>query len=162
MKKALLVLSMCYAIPSFASDVDFSIGGGYPYFVVPEVSWSNNDSQRWYAKYNLGLDDGFNLGYEQALDDNQHHALGIALGAIGTRDVDTCSEEDDNVGDAFSCIISGLFDDHSVQGAALSYSYNFSGLNARSWRIKFEAGYGRVSVVDKNYASGNVTVSYQF
>ena len=66
------VVSLLLLGPTFASanDISFSIGGGYPYFVIPEVSVASADlSQRWYGNYKIGLDDGFAVGFEQAISD---------------------------------------------------------------------------------------------
>lgn len=160
MKKGLILLSLCFAPTVFANDVNFSLGAGYPYFVVPEVSWSNTDNQRWYAKYNLGLDDGFSVGFEYALDPNQQHSIGLLAGAVGVRDIDDCDKDDGLSG--LACALGSIFDEHSIQGAALSYSYSANGLNQPGWRFRLEAGYGRVSADDNNYAGGNATISYQF
>ena len=69
----------------------FLLGGGYPYLVIPEVSLSaNDDTQRWYANYKLGLDDGFSAGFEQAVSDNKKHAL-ARLWALLAQEIQTKS-----------------------------------------------------------------------
>lgn len=145
---------------SLANELSFSLGAGYPFFVVPEVSLSNADnSQRWYINYKAGLDDGFTLGYEQAVFSSKHHALGAVVGAIGIREDDTPCDADQS---SVSCIVSNIFDEESINGAALTYGYYFSGLNSSGWHVKFEAGYGEGSQSKEKRASASIRLSYQF
>jgi len=155
------ILTLC-AFSSHANDVNFSIGGGYPYFVIPEVSLSANEgTQRWYANYKLGLDDGFSLGFEHALTADKKHALGIVVGALGVQEnSDEC--EDDSIGSVIGCSFSDIFDDETTNGLGVSYSYLFSGLNESGWRVRFELGYGEGSVSEEKRADGGLSVSYEF
>lgn len=145
---------------SFANEFSFSIGAGYPFIVVPEVALSSADNtQRWHINYKAGLDDGFSLGYEQAVFSSRYHALGAVVGAIGIREDDTpCDTEQSSV----SCIVSNIFDEETINGAAFTYGYYFSGLNSSGWHVKFEAGYGEGSQSKEKRASASIRFSYQF
>ncbi|WKE66328.1 hypothetical protein PVT67_03495 [Gallaecimonas kandeliae] len=152
-----------------AAEFHFSIGGGFPYLAVPEVSLANGDSQRWYANYKLGVDDGFSLGFEQGLGEDDHHALGLFAGAVGIRhnDPDICKEPSSgdlgqDLGNALSCAYASGFSWETVNGVGLSYSYNRHGLNQRGFRIRFEFGYGEGHRSHNKKAAGNLMFSYQF
>ncbi|MBB1435949.1 MULTISPECIES: hypothetical protein [Pseudoalteromonas] len=162
------LLTIC-TFSSNANDVNFSIGGGYPYFVIPEVSLSAaQGTQRWYANYKIGLDDGFSVGFEHALTSDKKHALGLVVGAIGAQDDGReCSDTDDkDIGEAFGnifgCALSGMFDTETTNGVGVSYSYLFSGLNEGGWRVRFELGYGEGSNSNEKRADGGVSISYEF
>lgn len=162
------IITLC-AFSSHANDVNFSIGGGYPYFVIPEVSLSANEgTQRWYANYKLGLNDGFSLGFEHALTANKKHALGLVIGAIGIRDDEReCVKTDDDsisgeLGNIIGCAITDAFDYETTNGAGVSYSYLFRGLNEGGWRVRFELGYGEGSDSNEKRADGGISVSYEF
>ncbi|MEH6395330.1 hypothetical protein [Pseudoalteromonas sp.] len=162
------LLTLCTFSVS-ANDVSFSIGGGYPYFVIPEVSLSANEgTQRWYANYKLGLNDGFSLGFEHALTANKKHALGLVIGAIGIRDDEReCVKTDDDsisgeVGNIIGCAITDAFDYETTNGAGVSYSYLFRGLNEGGWRVRFELGYGEGIDSNEKRADGGISVSYEF
>ncbi|TRY33314.1 hypothetical protein [Aliiglaciecola sp. M165] len=145
---------------SVANTLSFSLGTGYPFFVVPEVSLSSADnSRRWHLNYKAGLDDGFTIGVEQVMFDSQQHAMGAVIGAIGIREEDTpCDDIPSNVG----CIVATIFDEETVNGAAISYGYYFNGLNSSGWHVKFEAGYGEGSQSKEKRASASIRLSYQF
>ena len=167
-KILLLVLSLGSG-SAFANDVSFSIGGGYPYLVLPEVSLSaDNNSQRWYANYKIGLDDGFSVGFEHAVSDNNKHALGVLVGAIGARDTDQPCEStntDDiasELGNIFGCALGQIFDDETTNGIGLTYSYNFNGLNNSGFRLILDAGYGKASDSNEKRADGAIRISYEF
>lgn len=145
---------------SLANELSFTLGSGYPFFVVPEVSLASADNtQRWHINYKAGLEDGFTLGYEQAVFANKHHALGAVVGAIGIHDQDTSCDTEQSFG---SCIVSIIFDEETVNGAAFTYGYYFSGLNSSGWHLKFEAGYGEGSQSKQKRASASIRLSYQF
>ena len=164
-----ILASMPFAGQS--ADINYSIGGGIPFFLVPEISLSSNDiSQRWYANYKLSLDDGFSVGFEQSISDNNKHAIGLLVGALGIQDDDRpCSvnnESDNNLANdainIFACSVGGLFDEETVNGVGGSYSYNFNGINQAGMRIRIELGYGEGSNSSEKNASGGLTFSYQF
>jgi hypothetical protein len=152
-----------------AEEVSFSIGGGYPFFVVPEVSLASNEGeQRWFANYKMGLDDGFSIGFEQGIDDNKH-AVGVVAGALGVQDNNrSCSNNDldenigSEVGNQIGCAIAKAFNDKTTNGVGLSYSYNFNGLNNVGMRIRVEFGYGKASDSNEKRTDGGITISYQF
>ncbi|MBU3003167.1 hypothetical protein [Paraglaciecola arctica] len=161
-----------------ANDVNFSIGGGYPFFVVPEISLASVDNQkRWYANYKIGFDDGFSIGFEQAISNTNKHALGFIAGAIGAREDKTPCPNTDNesntastpgddfveiIGSAIGCSLSKMFDEETTNGLALTYSYNFSGLNNAGMRIHVELGYGEGHHSKEKRADGGITLSYHF
>ena len=145
---------------SFANELSFSLGAGYPFIVVPEVALSSADNnQRWHINYKAGLDNGFSLGYERAVFSSKLHAFGAVIGAIGIREDNTpCDTEQSSV----SCIVSGIFDEETINGAAFTYGYFFSGLNSSGWNVKFEAGYGEGSQSKEKRANASIRLSYQF
>ncbi|NKC21504.1 hypothetical protein [Pseudoalteromonas galatheae] len=148
---------------TIANSVDFSVGTGYPFFGQVELSLPQTDSNsRWYGNYLIGLDDGFSIGYERAVSDNNKHAVGLVLGALGARDAGpTCEDDDDITCGIFEPIID-LFDEETTNGAGLSYSYHFSGINQSGWSIKLVGGYGESSDYHKKRVDGSLIVSYQF
>lgn len=170
MKIKILLLALSIAsYSSAANEVSFSIGGGYPYLVIPEVSLSaNDDTQRWYANYKLGLDDGFSAGFEQAVSDNKKHAFGALVGAIGARGTDQeCeSSTNDDIATDFAntlgCAIGGIFDEETTNGVGLTYSYNFNGLNNSGFRLELDIGYGKASDSNEKRADGGISLSYEF
>ncbi|MBH0058504.1 hypothetical protein I6F65_16240 [Pseudoalteromonas sp. SWXJZ94C] len=169
MKTKILLLTLSIAsYSSAANEVSFSIGGGYPYLVIPEVSLSaNDDTQRWYANYKLGLDDGFSAGFEQAVSDNKKHAFGALVGAIGARDTDQkCESLTNDVATDFAntlgCVIGGIFDEETTNGIGLTYSYSFNGLNSAGFRLELDVGYGKASDSNEKRADGGISVSYEF
>jgi len=143
-----------------SDNVHFSLGSGYPFFSVFEVSFpAMNNDQRWFANYKAGLDDGFSVGFEQQLSGN-HQTLGFTLGAIGARDAVGC---DENKGaGAIICPFVEIFDSETTNGAALNYSYYFSGINNSGAKIRFELGYGQSAQANVNRFDGGIIVSYQF
>ncbi|MGS0534883.1 hypothetical protein [Pseudoalteromonas sp. SaAl2] len=153
---------------SYANDVSFSIGGGYPYFVVPEVSLSTNEgNQRWYANYKIGLDDGFSIGVEHAISDNKKHAVGLVVGALGIQDnEDECRTDDESlsgsIGSIFGCALSEVFDEETTNGIGVSYSYLFRGLNEPGWRMRLDLGYGEGRDSNEKRPDAGITFSYQF
>jgi len=171
----ILILFSVSSSFSKASALDFTLGAGYPYVLIPEISIASSDkSQRWFANYKVGLDDGFSLGVEQALSANKKHSFGVLIGAVGARNThNTCSYTDDNNGDiaeeigsaidqALGCALAGIFDNRTTNGVGISYHYNFNGLNKDGWKLNLELGYGKVSGVDNKRADGGISVSYQF
>ena len=179
MKKKLLAYSafIIATMPfmSHSADVSYSIGAGIPFFLVPEISLASSDgSQRWYANYKLSLDDGFSIGFEQSVSDNNKHAIGLLIGALGIQDddrpchADKKSDNDlaDGVIDVIACsvvdVLNEVLDEETVNGLGVSYSYNFSGLNQAGMRIRMELGYGEGTNSNEKNASGGINFSYQF
>lgn len=179
MRKILLstaILStLSFCLPAKANDVGFSVGSGYPYFGSLELSLPADDGkQRWFANYKMGLDDGFSLGFEQGYGNGLNHAFGGLVGAVGVyKGDDNCRVKDTSDGDlvefisdsfaqSFGCALSAAFDDETLNGVGVSYSYYFNGLNNSGWRLRLEAGYGKASDSGEKRGTGGMIVSYQF
>jgi hypothetical protein len=163
---SLLIPSQANAAPN---DVSFTLGTGFPYVGSLEASMpAFEGNQRWFANYKIGLDDGFSLGFEHALDDDKHHAIGVMYGALGIRNDDTdCPESEENTVESFfgviiGCSLAAAFDWETINGVGLSYSYNVSGLNNAGWRFRVEGGSGKGAVSDKTHSSASFIASYQF
>ncbi|RZG00592.1 hypothetical protein EXT48_18365 [Pseudoalteromonas sp. CO348] len=162
-KAAFGLSALLVSTSSIANSVDFSVGTGYPFFGQVELAFPQTDSNsRWYGNYLIGLDDGFSIGYEKAVSDNNKHAIGVVLGALGARDAGPACEDDDDVTCGIFEPIFDLFDDETTNGAGLSYSYHFSGINQSGWSVKLVAGYGESGESHKKRADGSFIVSYQF
>ncbi|QSX33152.1 hypothetical protein JYB87_15705 [Shewanella avicenniae] len=169
---AAAVVVAASTLPAVAGETHFSLTGGLPFMVIPEVSYHPNDQQRWFANYKVGLDDGVSAGFEQAVDDNNRHALGIVAGALGVRNghKEWCGSDSESgsVGYTMGCAIGTAlaepFDNHTVNGLGVSYSYNRHGLSERGLRVRLEWGYGRISGADfdKEGFTGGFAVGYQF
>jgi len=156
-------------ISNKATAVDFTLGGGIPFLVVPEVSLASEDEkQRWFINYKMGLDDGFSFGVEHGLGLDNKHAVGVLVGALGVKNNDdVCKDEksDDiaeNLGNAISCGLLIIFSEETTNGLGLSYSYNFNGLNQSGMRLRFELGYGEGSTSHEKRIDGGFVISYQF
>ena len=154
MKKSnvgLLVLVLMLPVNS-AFGVDFSIGGGWPFLVVPEISGSplNSDS-RLFTNIKIGQDNGFSAGFERSIGKSKRHALGFVVGSIGI-------QNDDRKCGCFRL----LKDRETTEGYGLTYSYNFSGLNEKGIRLRLEAGQGEGSESKEKRNDGSVILSYQF
>jgi len=109
------------------------------------------------------------VGFEQAISDNNKHAIGLLVGALGNREVDTQCDESQNsdeltaaFANAIGCALAEAFDEETTNGIGLSYSYNFSGLNQDGWRLRFELGYGEASSDDNKRVDGGINLSYEF
>lgn len=153
-------LLILVSAPALANDFGFSIGGGYPFFVVPEVSVNNTDrDSRWYVNYKVGLDDGFSIGYEQAVFENSKHAMGAFLGAIGIHEEDLpCSGQTEEI----ECILDKLFDEEVTNGVGFSYTYFFKTINSTGWYFRAEAGYGEGAESKVKRSDASIRISYQF
>ena len=156
-------------ISSNATDFNMSIGGGYPFFFVPEVSVTTKDNeQRWYLNYKASLDHGISAGFEHSVSDNNKHAIGVVLGAIGLQDDPRqCeSDEKDNLTSSFAkifgCALAESFDEEVVNGLGISYSYNFNGLSNSGVQIRAELGYGEGRNSGEKNTRGGLIISYQF
>ena len=147
-----------------AQEFDFTVSAGYPYFVVLEPSINLSDGQsRVYGQYKIGLDDGFALGYEQTFGDSNHHAMGVLVGAVGIdSDNESCDANNDAISDILVCPFIELFDDETVNGVGLSYSYYFDGMDQDGWRLRIELGYGEANDSGIKSGTGGVTLGYKF
>ncbi|USE71187.1 MULTISPECIES: hypothetical protein [Pseudoalteromonas] len=156
------ISALLISTASVANSVDFSAGTGYPFFGQIELSLPQADSNsRWYGNYLLGLDDGFSVGYEKAVSENNKHALGVVLGALGARDAGPVCKEEGTVCDIFEPLID-LFDSETTNGIGVSYSYYFTSINQPGWRVKLVAGYGESDRHNVERADGSLIFSYQF
>lgn len=171
MKTKLLLLALpLMSFSTLAADVNFSIGAGMPYFLIPEVSMPTDDkTQRLYANYKIGLDDGFSVGFEKAVSDNRKHSFGALLGALGVRDTNVPCESTSNQSssifidvDALGCALDQIFDDKTVNGLGITYGYSFNGLNSRGFRLVIGVGYGKRNDIDKNGAAGSISLNFEF
>lgn len=143
-----------------AADFQFSIGAGYPFFIVPEVSLLTQDNrQKWTINYKAGLDDGFSLAYERSVTDNNRHTIGLVAGTIGIIDDDNVCNELET---AIACIIASAFDEQSVDGVAASYSYYFNDMSSQGAYIKMEAGWGESRDTDESETVASIRIGYQF
>lgn len=159
-KLVFLGLSLMVSTHSQAEGVSLSIGGGYPFFVVPEVSYiTKSNDERWYVNYKAGLDQGFSVGYEFSTSSDKRHALGFVLGTVGINQHSVpCEDTQSDI----NCIVANLFDEETIQGLGLSYSYYFDELAVSGWHVKLEAGYGNGRVSDDNSTASSIRISYQF
>ncbi|PCK31374.1 hypothetical protein [Pseudoalteromonas piscicida] len=157
------VSALLCSASSFASSVDFSLGTGYPFLGQVELSVPQVDTNsRWFGNYVIGLGDGFAIGYEKAVSDNNKHALGLIAGAIGARDAGPVCEDQDDTGCEILEPFFDLFDSETTYGLGLSYSYYSSGINQTGWRVKLVAGYGESQEYNDKRVDGGLTISYQF
>ncbi|MBQ4864722.1 hypothetical protein J8L98_23850 [Pseudoalteromonas sp. MMG013] len=146
---ALIVSTFIYSAQ--AKAVDLSLGGGYPFLVVPTISLTNSDI-RYYANYKAGLDDGFSLGAEIL---NGKHKYGAFIGAVGARKTDArCSDS--------TLLCTSLFDHQTTQGIGLSYEYHLSSNLNSGWAVRLEAGYGEESYDYEKRTDGNIQFIYHF
>jgi len=170
---ALMLCGASLLIPSQANatdnDVSFTLGTGFPYLGNLEVSMpAFEGNQRWFANYKVGVDDGFSLGFEHALDDDKHHAIGVMYGALGVINDDSdCPDSEKDNGESFfgvviGCALAAAFDWETVNGVGLSYSYNVNGLNNIGWRFRIEGGSGKGIESKKTSSSASFIASYQF
>ncbi len=153
-------LLLLFTAPTLAKDLNFSMGGGYPFIAVPEVSITNTEqSSRLHLNYKAGLDDGFSLGFEQAISKNNKHAVGVFIGAIGIHEENSpCSAQ----AQAVDCLIDRLFDEEVTNGLGLSYGYYFGAINNQGWHLKLEAGYGEGQKSKVKRSDASIRISYQF
>jgi hypothetical protein len=146
-----LVTAMLLIFSPTVKAVNLSLGIGYPFVLVPNISINNNDI-RYYANYKLGLDDGFSLGAEMI---NGKHKYGAFVGAVGSRQTDRGCTDITSL-----CII--LTDHKTTQGLGVSYEYHLSDTVNSGWAIRLEAGYGEESSLNKKRADGNIQIMYHF
>jgi hypothetical protein len=159
-KTAALMLVVLSSKTCLASDFKFSLGAGYPFFLVPGVSiLAADQKQKWTFNYKAGLSDGFSLAYERSVSENDKHAAGIVIGTIGVIDDDEVCDELDM---AVACIVANIFDEESVDGLAVSYNYYFSDIASRGLFIKMEAGWGESRETNQSESVGSIRIGYQF
>jgi len=158
----LLILVLGVSFSTNASDVKFSVGTGYPFVGILEVSVpAMNDDQRLFANFKAGLDYGFSVGFEQQLPGN-HQTMGFTLGAIGSRDATNCSDTTDTGTGEFICTLFEPLDSETTNGLGINYSYYFSGVHNSGFKIRIEGGYGQSSRANVNRFDGGIILSYQF
>jgi len=148
---------------SKAEGFSFSLGAGYPYLLVPEVSINPEKSEiRWFANYKLGLGGpALSLGFEKPFSEDKRHSVGFLIGGIGQSDDETPCE----LLYQELCALSGLawdFDLENTNGVAVMYTYNADGLNNSGWRYSVIIGYGEGQDSGESKADGSVNISYQF
>ena len=136
-----------------ANEVNFSLGGGWPYVVVPAVSIEHSGFE-FYANYKIGLDDGFSLGVEKQTN---NHSYGVFVGALGARKTRSICDADSTC-PPFRIAIT---DRKTTQGLGLSYEYRFTS-SRQGWAIRAEAGYGHESKTDSNRFDGNIQLVHHF
>jgi hypothetical protein len=123
----------------------------------------------------MGLvDDGFSLGFEQGYGNELNHAFGGLVGAVGIyKGDDNCTATNSNNGDliefisesfaqSLNCALSAAFNDETLNGVGVSYSYYINGINKSGWYFRLEAGYGKASNSGEKRVTGGVVASYQF
>ena len=76
---------------SHAEGFGFSLRIGYPYLLVPEVSFNPENSEiRWFANYKVGLDGpAISLGIEKPFSEDKRHSVGFLIGGIGQSEDET-------------------------------------------------------------------------
>lgn len=147
------LLALALALPvNSAFGLELSVGGGWPFLAVPEISgspWSSGN--RLFANIKIGQDQGFSAGFEQSIGKSNKHALGFIVGSIGVQN------------DNRNCRCFRLLKDReTTEGYGLTYSYNFNGLNEKGIRLRLEAGHGEGSDSKEKRNDGSVILSYQF
>lgn len=141
-----------------AQEYDFSLGSGYPFFFNAEVSMPvQEDKGRAWLSYRASLDHGAAIGYEYALDNQNQHAVGVIGGALGMKMKDC--DGDDNT---FGCALTAVFSDSAINGLGVTYSFSPYGLNNEGFKLRLEAGRGKISNRDGYYNGANLVLSYQF
>lgn len=166
MPKNLFVLLAVMVISSkisFANDLRYSIGGGFPYVLSAEVAYvTNTGKRRWYGNYKAIFESGFSLGVESAVGPDNRHALGVYLGAVGLKKGDGCgNEEIDDLLTAVVCASVDIFDWETLHGIGATYSYSFNTLSQSGWKVGAGLGYGWSSR-EINGVTGQLGFSYQF
>ncbi len=152
------LLSALISPVSNAEGIDFSLGGGYPFYLTPEISYGTNENNyRWYANYKKGDLDGVSIGVERGYGAGNKHALGMLIGTIGLKDSNSYKIISANDG-----IVQVNNVNDKTQGVGLSYSYNFNGLNNTGLRVRFVIGYGEGEKSNDKAVDGGVNISYQF
>jgi|TARA_B110000090_G_C13313201_1_gene420465 hypothetical protein len=149
---------------SKAEGFDFSLGTGYPYLLVPEVSIKPEKSEiRWFANFKLGFGGpAISLGIEKPISENKKHSVGFLIGGIGQSDDKTpCKQIYEG-----QCLLAGGFsfdfDLENTNGVAAMYTYNSDGLNNSGWRYSIILGYGEGEDSGDSKTDGSVNISYQF
>ena len=150
---------------SKAEGFNFSLGFGYPYLLVPEVSFHTEKSDiRWFANYKLGLGgSAASLGFEKPLSQDKKHSVGILIGGIGQSDDETpCELLYQELCELSGAGFSWDFDLENTNGVAAIYTYNADGLNNSGWRYSLMIGYGEGQDSGESKTDGSVNISYQF
>jgi len=176
--KRFLFIGALSFVSSSAKAVDFSIGGGYPFFIIPEVSYLDKDTNiKWYANLKIELDGGGpSIGFEKRLS-LPNHAVGMLFGAIGMQDLPKNkweSEVPSNSNESIDIQIPEKVDmtgwnldidiktEETLVGLAASYSYSLTPLKDSTWYIRVESGYGQGRDTHKKAVKHSINLSYQF
>lgn len=147
-----------------ANDVAFSIGSGFPYVLSAEAAYvTNSGKRRWYGNYKASIDSGFSLGMENSMSENNKHALGFFLGAVGLKKgkAPCDNEEVDNLIVAALCGVADAYEWDSLRGLGVTYSYSFNTLSRNGWKLGTGLGYGKSNSEVKGF-TGQLNFSYQF
>lgn len=174
--KRFLFLSALSFVSSSATAVEFSIGGGYPFFLIPEVSYTDSNI-KWYANLKMELDGGGpSIGFEKRLS-LSNHAVGMVIGTIGMQDLPKNKWESEVPLSSNENIDSQIPDkiditdwdwnfdietEETVVGIGVSYSYALSPLDDSTWYLRFESGYGQGRDTHKKAVKHSINLSYQF
>ncbi|MBD1581227.1 hypothetical protein [Pseudoalteromonas sp. S16_S37] len=152
------------------SKIGYSLGTGFPYVLNAEIG-SYSEDGGMYFQVGQSLDVGFTFGWERVISDNDKHALGLVVGAIGVKASDRESEcekdKEPSVGGVIGCAIGSAFlqtfDRKSIYGLGVSYSYSFSrAYHDKGWKMRVIAGYGEQRASKENEASASIAFRYQF
>jgi hypothetical protein len=166
-KKVIIVFILLitfYSSMSKAEGLGFSLGVGYSYLLVPEVSFNpENSDVRWFANYKIGLGGpAISLGIEQPFSEDKRHSVGFLIGGIGQSEDETPCEQ---IYEGQCLEVGGFsfdFDLENTNGVAAMYSYNSEGLNNSGWRYSIMFGYGQGEDSGESKVDGSVSISYQF
>ncbi|NOU52546.1 hypothetical protein HG263_18750 [Pseudoalteromonas sp. JBTF-M23] len=152
------------------STVGYSIGTGLPYFINAEIG-SYSPEGGMYFQVGQSLDVGFTFGWERVVSDNNKHALGLVVGAVGVkasnREIECEKDKDPSIGGAIGCAFasafSEVFDRRSIYGLGVSYNYSFArAYHERGWKMRVMAGYGEQRASKENEATASIAFRYQF
>ncbi|CAH9049513.1 hypothetical protein PSECIP111951_01273 [Pseudoalteromonas holothuriae] len=156
------------SIQSHADDeskVRFSLGTGVPYFLNAEVG-SYSSQGGFYLQVGQSTDTGISAGWERVVSDNQKHAFGVAVGAMGIKSSDKeldCDDDSTIIGCVIGSSFSQIFDRKSIYGLGASYSYSLSGAyQDAGWKLRLVAGYGEQRESKENETTASLTLRYQF
>ncbi|BBN82408.1 hypothetical protein PA25_23930 [Pseudoalteromonas sp. A25] len=155
---------------SSESTMGYSLGVGFPYVLNAEIG-SYSDDGGLYFQVGQSFDVGFTFGWERVVSDNDKHALGLVVGAVGikasNREAECEKDKDPSIGGILGCAlgsaISQAFDEKSVYGLGVSYSYSFSrAYHESGWKMRAMAGYGEQRASKENEAAASIAFRYQF
>lgn len=165
MRILLLLLIIFYQTQANAKEFDVSLGVGAPYFLVAEVSTAVNNDYKLYLNYKYGLDDGYSLGLDKAVF-NDNHLLGLFIGAVGTKSTGCVyNDSEDLLNDVSKYLVScqlAVIKQKTLNGLGVSYSYAYGGINNSGFILKLDMGSGTNSYIDGYQSTAGITVLYSF